>query len=78
MNQLDAATVLQALSRLDESFQAPLALFYLEDCSYKEIAAALQLPLGTVKSRISRGIVQLHKMLDPRPALNDALKRSAS
>jgi len=35
---LDSATVLQALAKVDEVFQAPVALFYLEDCSYKEIA----------------------------------------
>src|SRR5882762_7314365 len=31
--QLDSNAVLQALSKLDETFQAPLTLFYLEDCS---------------------------------------------
>lgn len=62
-NQLDAAVVLSALARLDETFQAPLALFYLEDYSYKEIAGILQVPLGTVKSRISRGIAQLQHLL---------------
>ena len=63
VNQLDSNTVLQALASLDESFQAPLSLFYLEDYSYKEIAEILQIPIGTVKSRISRGIVQLHQVL---------------
>jgi len=61
--QLDSNAVLQALSRLDETFQGPLTLFYLEDCSYKEIAEILEIPIGTVKSRISRGIVQLHQLL---------------
>ncbi len=61
--QLDSSAVLQALSRLDEAFQAPLTLFYLEDYSYKEIAEILAVPIGTVKSRISRGIVQLHQRL---------------
>jgi RNA polymerase sigma factor (sigma-70 family) len=64
INQLDAAAVLRALTRLDETFQAPVALFYLEDHSYKEIAEILQVPLGTVKSRISRGIAQLQRSLD--------------
>ena len=48
---------------MDENFQAPVALFYLEDYSYNEIAEILELPLGTVKSRISRGIGQLQSML---------------
>lgn len=63
ISQLDTAHVLSALARMDETFQAPVALFYLQDCSYKEIAEVLTLPLGTVKSRISRGIAQLQKML---------------
>jgi len=62
-SRLDTAQVLATLARVEESFQAPVALFYLQDCSYKEIAEILKLPLGTVKSRISRGIAQLQKML---------------
>src|SRR5438105_3275199 len=63
VNQLDSACVLQALGRVDEVYQAPVALFYLEDCSYKEIAEILEVPMGTVKSRIARGIAQLQKLL---------------
>jgi len=63
VNQLDSGTVLHALTQLDEAFQAPLSLFYLEDYSYKDIADILRIPIGTVKSRISRGIVRLHELL---------------
>jgi RNA polymerase sigma-70 factor (ECF subfamily) len=62
-SQLDSASVLRALASLDEVYQAPVAMFYLEDCPYKEIARILNVPIGTVKSRISRGIAQLHKLL---------------
>jgi RNA polymerase sigma-70 factor (ECF subfamily) len=61
--ELDSADVLHALTKVDELFRAPLALCYLEDCPYKEIAAMLDIPLGTVKSRISRGILQLKALL---------------
>lgn len=60
---LDTAHVVAALGRVDETYQAPVALFYLQDCSYKEIAEILDVPMGTVKSRISRGISQLQKLL---------------
>jgi RNA polymerase sigma-70 factor (ECF subfamily) len=59
----DAEVVLQALERVDEIFRAPVALFYLEDYRYNEIADILDVPLGTVKSRIARGIAQLQKLL---------------
>jgi len=62
-HEADCAQVLPALARVDEIYQAAVALFYLEDCSYKEIAAILEIPLGTVKSRIARGIAQLREIL---------------
>ena len=63
LDQLDSAQVLQALGRVDAVYQAPVALFYLEQHSYKEIAEILEVPIGTVKSRIARGIAQLQKTL---------------
>ena len=69
MGNIDRHNVLNALSKLDENFQAAVALFYLEDHTYPEIAEILQIPLGTVKSRISRGIGQLQLLLsDPARA----------
>jgi RNA polymerase sigma factor (sigma-70 family) len=61
--RLDGAQALAALARVDEVYQAPVALFYLQDFSYQEIAAVLEVPMGTVKSRISRGIGQLQKLM---------------
>ena len=68
-NRLDAVNVLDLLAQLDDIFRAPLALFYLEGTSYKEIAAMLRIPLGTVKSRIARGIVQLKALLNETNAV---------
>jgi len=69
----DGALVCQALQDLEEHFRAPVALFYLEDYSYPEIAEILGVPLGTVKSRIARGVAQLQRRFAtptplPRPA----------
>jgi RNA polymerase sigma-70 factor (ECF subfamily) len=61
--KLDAATVMAALQEVDEVFRAPLTLFYLEDLSYQEIAGALEVPIGTVMSRLSRGKAQLRAVL---------------
>ena len=60
-SQHDAQKVVMSLARVDPLFQAPVALFYLEDYSYNEIAEILDVPLGTVKSRIARGIGELKK-----------------
>ncbi|MDB6027172.1 MAG: polymerase subunit sigma-24 [Verrucomicrobiales bacterium] len=62
-NREDASKVLPALAKVDEIYQAAVALFYLEDYSYKEIATILDVPVGTVKSRIARGIKQLREIL---------------
>ena len=53
-DQADSAQVLSALARVDEVYQSAVALFYLDDCSYQEIAEILAVPLGTGKSRIAR------------------------
>jgi len=63
VNQLDTSQVLLALAQLDEVYQAPVALFYLQDYSYNEIASILEVPLGTVKSRLARGLERLHQLL---------------
>jgi RNA polymerase sigma-70 factor (ECF subfamily) len=60
---LDTAQVLDSLAKVDDVYQSPVALFYLQDCSYNEIAEILGVPLGTVKSRLARGIGQLQTML---------------
>ena len=67
-SQTDSAQVLKALSQVDEIYQAPVALFYLEDCSYKEIADILNVPIGTVKSRMARGVAQLQNILADGPS----------
>jgi RNA polymerase sigma-70 factor, ECF subfamily len=63
VSHLDAQETVELLSRVDEQFQAAVALFYLEDYSYNEIAGILEVPLGTVKSRIARGLAQLKELV---------------
>jgi len=56
----------QLLAELPDDFRLPLVLFYFEDMSYRDIAAALDLPIGTVMSRLSRGKTHLRQRLTDR------------
>jgi RNA polymerase sigma-70 factor (ECF subfamily) len=60
---LDSILVLEALWEVEEPFRAPLTLFYLQQFTYHEIADVLDVPIGTVMSRLSRGKAQLRKRL---------------
>jgi RNA polymerase sigma-70 factor (ECF subfamily) len=55
----------RALAALDELERAALVLSYAADFSHPEIADALNLPLGTVKSHISCGRTKLRRPLSP-------------
>jgi RNA polymerase sigma factor (sigma-70 family) len=69
----DSQTLLRTLDEIDEDFRAPLVLYYMEDLSYKEIAAVLALPLGTVQSRIARAKIQLlHRLSETNLPLEQA------
>jgi RNA polymerase sigma factor (sigma-70 family) len=72
-DQVDSLQVLPALAKVDEIYQAAVALFYLEDYAYKDIAVILDVPVGTVKSRIARGIEQLREILFSDEARTSAL-----
>ena len=63
VNTLDAARASECLGQVQEPYRAALILFYMEDYSYKEIADILEVPLGTVRSRISRGMAQLQQLI---------------
>ncbi len=67
---MDGGVVMAALQEVDEIFRAPLTLFYLEELSYQEIAEALDVPAGTVMSRLSRGKAQLRARLASRAVEN--------
>jgi RNA polymerase sigma-70 factor, ECF subfamily len=51
---VDAAELQAAIDELPAEYRVVLAMFYFEDCAYREIAEKLALPIGTVMSRLAR------------------------
>ena len=58
------ADILQAVQALPEDYRSVLLLVSVEGLSYAEIAAALDVPLGTVMSRLSRARDRLARMME--------------
>src|SRR5215471_5427446 len=65
MPEIDPVKLQQALNELDESFRTPIILFYFEEFSYRDIAEQMDLPIGTVMSRLARAKVYLRSRLAP-------------
>ena len=55
--------VLRAIDRVPAEFRAVVLLSDVEEFSYKEIAQILEIPIGTVMSRLSRGRKQMRELL---------------
>ncbi|NUO54261.1 MAG: sigma-70 family RNA polymerase sigma factor [Polyangiaceae bacterium] len=59
LNAENEALVSRALARLSDTYREPLVLFYRQDHSIREVAAALDISEATAKQRLSRGREQL-------------------
>ncbi|NDV62780.1 RNA polymerase sigma factor [Puniceicoccales bacterium CK1056] len=66
VRQMEREEAVQALETLDPVYREPLILFYMEDLTYKEIAEVLDIPMGTVMSRLARAKGQLKKFLSEK------------
>ena len=67
--QLTDEEMLGALRRLPEAFQEVIVLCDVEELTYKEIAQALSIPIGTVMSRLHRGRAMLRSELADSDAI---------
>jgi len=66
VRQMERKEALESLDELEPTYREPLLLFYMEDLAYKEIAQILDVPIGTVMSRLSRGKAQLKQVLSEK------------
>ena len=60
---IDSERLQQALNDLPEAFRTPIILYYFEDFGYRDIAEQMDLPIGTVMSRLARAKAYLRNRL---------------
>lgn len=62
-HQIERKWMMESLNQLSLDYRTALYLRFYQDLKYEEIALTLEIPLNTVKTRISRGLKQLEKIL---------------
>lgn len=60
---IDPERLQEALQELPEVFRTPIILYYFEDFNYRDIAEQMDLPMGTVMSRLARAKAHLRNRL---------------
>jgi RNA polymerase sigma-70 factor, ECF subfamily len=76
---VDPDQLQRALNELPEVFRTAILLYYFEEFSYRDIAEQMELPIGTVMSRLARAKAWLRaRLLPPDPAGTGPRSRRAS
>jgi RNA polymerase sigma factor (sigma-70 family) len=68
INRMEYDRLLKAMDAMDTKHRSVLVLRYFNDLSYQEIAEGLEIPLGTVKSRLSQSLRYLKEQMNPGEA----------
>jgi RNA polymerase sigma-70 factor (ECF subfamily) len=63
LERFEAEQICRAIAVLPEDYRVVSALYFMEEFSYQEIAAIVDCPVGTVRSRLHRGRRMLQKAL---------------
>ncbi len=65
--EIDQERLQEAINQIPSPFRVVLVMFYFEECSYRQIAEQLEVPIGTVMSRLARAKRHLRsKLFEPR------------
>ena len=75
---VDSAQLQEALNELPEAFRTPLILCYFEEFSYKDIAEQMNVPMGTVMSRLARAKTYLRQRLTDHTGLIENARQEGS
>jgi RNA polymerase sigma-70 factor (ECF subfamily) len=63
VDRLDAEAIDRALAELPDEFRTAATLYFMQDLPYQEIAEILDVPIGTVRSRLHRARRMLQRRL---------------
>lgn len=74
--RLALAQVLRVMAHLSPDMRAVLAVVCVEGLSYREAAELLQVPIGTVMSRLARARLELHRLLAAPASASEAGEES--
>ena len=61
---LEKAELMKAVNRLRPDYREVILLFYYQNCTIEQIAQVLNVPSGTVSSRLTRGRQKLREILE--------------
>jgi len=75
--EIDRERLAAALADLPDEFRLVVLMFYFEELSYQQIAEQLEIPIGTVMSRLSRAKGHLRKRLGPDEPVSPASRAAA-
>jgi RNA polymerase sigma-70 factor (ECF subfamily) len=70
VDEIDREALARAIGELPVEFRLVVLMYYFEDLSYQQIAEQLEIPAGTVMSRLSRAKQHLRKRLEARDAVS--------
>lgn len=76
--ELECADITDAMARLPANQRAAIALTAVEGLSYDQAAEVLEVPIGTLRSRLSRGREQLRRLYPGRSASAERCSRAVA